>query len=88
MMSKEERQERRIAKQAEKLEKKNLKIYEKYMEQAVKEAKKAYDINEDAVKQWGTECIHVDENGKVIYKNLQHTVANNIPYYCLQELFG
>ena len=27
-------------------------------------AMEAYDINEDAVKQWGTECIHVDENGK------------------------
>ncbi|SDH67395.1 tRNA(adenine34) deaminase [Pseudobutyrivibrio sp. 49] len=46
MMSKEERQERRIQKQAEKLEKKNLKTYEKYMEQALKEAKKAYNINE------------------------------------------
>lgn len=46
MMSKQERQERRIAKQVEKLEKKNLKTIEKYMEQALKEAKKAYDINE------------------------------------------
>ena len=27
-------------------------------------AMEAFDINEDAVKQWGTECIHVDENGK------------------------
>ncbi|MBQ7269611.1 MAG: amidohydrolase family protein, partial [Bacteroidales bacterium] len=27
-------------------------------------AMEAYDINEDAVKQWGTECIHVDGNGK------------------------
>ena len=29
-------------------------------------AMEAFDINEDAVKQWGTECIHVDENGKPI----------------------
>ena len=27
-------------------------------------AMEAYDINEEAVTQWGTECIHVDENGK------------------------
>ncbi|MBQ9607563.1 MAG: amidohydrolase [Lachnospiraceae bacterium] len=27
-------------------------------------AMEAYDINEEAVAQWGTECIHVDENGK------------------------
>jgi len=27
-------------------------------------AMEAFDINENAVKQWGTECIHVDENGK------------------------
>lgn len=46
MLSKEEREEKRLAKQAEKIEKKNLKIYEKYMEQALKEAKKAYNINE------------------------------------------
>ena len=46
MMSKEEREEKRLAKLQEKEEKKNLKIYEKYMEQALKEAKRAYDINE------------------------------------------
>jgi len=27
-------------------------------------AMEAFDINEEAVAQWGTECIHVDENGK------------------------
>lgn len=27
-------------------------------------AMEAFDINEDAVKKWGTECIHVDQNGK------------------------
>ena len=27
-------------------------------------AMEEYDINEEAVAQWGTECIHVDENGK------------------------
>ena len=27
-------------------------------------AMEAYDINDAAVKQWGTECIHVDGNGK------------------------
>ena len=46
MLSKEERQEKREAKLIEKEERRNLKIYEKYMEQALKEAKRAYDINE------------------------------------------
>ena len=27
-------------------------------------AMEAYDINEEAVAQWGADCIHVDENGK------------------------
>lgn len=27
-------------------------------------AMEAFDINEEAVAQWGTECIHVDEDGK------------------------
>ena len=27
-------------------------------------AMEEFDINEEAVAQWGTECIHVDENGK------------------------
>ncbi|SFH80881.1 tRNA(adenine34) deaminase [Pseudobutyrivibrio sp. OR37] len=46
MLSKEEREEKRVAKLQEKEEKRNLKINEKYMEQALKEAKRAYDINE------------------------------------------
>ena len=64
-MSKEERQEKRVAKQAEKEEKKTLKVYEKYMEQAIKEAKKAYDINEVPIG-----CVIVKDD-KVIAKRLK-----------------
>ena len=62
MLSKEERDEKRIAKQAEKEEKKNLKAYEKYMELAIKEAKKAYAINEVPIG-----CVIVQDD-KVIAK--------------------
>ncbi len=46
MLTKEERHELRMAKQEAKIEKKTLKQHEKFMEQAIKEAQKAYDINE------------------------------------------
>jgi len=45
-MSKEEREEKKLEKLQEKAQKKTLKTYEKYMGQAIKEAKKAYAINE------------------------------------------
>ena len=60
MMSKEERHEMRMAKQALKAEQKNLKVYEKYMEQALKEAQKAFDINEVPIG-----CVIV-QNDKII----------------------
>ena len=62
MMSKEEREEKRLQKQNEKLEKKTQKEYEKYMEQAIKEAKKAYKINEVPIG-----CVIVKDD-KVIAK--------------------
>lgn len=72
MLSKEEREEKRLAKQAEKIEKKNLKIYEKYMEQALKEAKKAYNINEVPIG-----CVIVKDD-KVIARgyNRRNTEKN------------
>ncbi len=62
MLSKEERQALKEAKLAEKEEKKTLKIYEKYMGQAMKEAQKSYDINEVPIG-----CVIV-KDGKVIAK--------------------
>ena len=60
MMSKEEREEKRIARQEAKLERLNLKTNEKFMEQALKEAQKAYDINEVPIG-----CVIV-QNDKII----------------------
>ena len=62
MMSKEAREEKKLAKQAEKAEKQNLKVNEKYMAMALKEAKKAYSINEVPIG-----CVIVRDD-KVIAK--------------------
>ncbi|MCR4695237.1 MAG: tRNA adenosine(34) deaminase TadA [Pseudobutyrivibrio sp.] len=62
MLTKEEREIKRAEKLQEKEEKKNLKIYEKYMGMALKEAKKAYNINEVPIG-----CVIVRDD-KVIAK--------------------
>ena len=73
MLSREEREEKKLQKQAEKEEKKNLKIHEKYMELALKEAKKAYNINEvpiGCVIVRGDKVIAKGHNRRNIDKNV------------------
>lgn len=72
-MSKEEREEKRIAKQAEKIEKKNQKIHEKYMEQAIKEARKAYNINEVPIG-----CVIVKDDKIIARGHNRRNIDKNV----------
>jgi len=76
MMSKVEREEIKSAKQAEKIEKANLKMQEKFMNQAIKEARKAYAINEVPIG-----CVIVRED-KVIARghNRRNTDKNALAH--------